>query len=252
MNKYADPVYAAKRLRRELGIDVSDAIDIECVLSKRNIRMREDPLPEGTLGACKVKGLHRLIVVSTAIKYDSQKRFTICHEIGHVELHHGTSNCNDEDLIGFRTTSDRENDANQFASIFLLPQAAVLEALKLNDISFDMADKLAEQYGISLTATLIRLVKASPDNVCLFVHAGGKILYPVRSQGCKFRPKSGGIDPDALANRLTDSKAYINGGSDGSYWFNDDLPFDDYVCTEESRYFRHLKKAITIVNINSN
>lgn len=251
MIKYTDPDYAAVSLRRELGMDDSKAADFIQVLPALNIRMREDHLVDGTLGACKVIGSHRLIVISTAIKYETQKRFTISHEVGHIVLHHGTSYCNSEDLLGFRISSDKEREANQFASAFLLPQVAVLKVLKLNDISFAMAESLAEQYDLSLTSTLIRLVKSSSDNVCLFVHSGGKIEFPVMSQGCRLRPKRGIIDPKTLANRLTDKDTILCGNSDCSYWFDDDIPFEEYNCIEESRFFRQLQKCITIINISS-
>lgn len=251
MSKLPDPDYAAIKLRHELSIDDSAAVDFGLVLPTLNIRICEESLKEGTLGACKVEGLWRLIIISTAITYEAQKRFTIAHETGHILLHHGTCYCTKDDLFGYQTIKGRENDANQFASAFLLPQTVVSQALKYKDISFDMAEKLTEQYGISLTATLIRLVKSSSDNVCLFVHSGGKIEYAIPSPGCSFRPKSGLIDECSLANRLTSGKTNINGDTNSSFWFEDNRFLEDSTCIEESRLFKNLQKTITIVNINS-
>lgn len=251
MNKLPDPDYAAIKLRHELSIGDDAPLDFNIVLPALNIRIREELLKEGTLGACKVVGLKRLVVISTAITYEVQKRFTVAHETGHILLHHGTSYCTKDDLFGYRSSKDRENDANKFASACLLPQTAVLKALRRNDISFDMAKGLAEQYGISLTSTLIRLVTLSSDNVCLFMHSGGRIDYSIRSQNCRFRPRSGNIDPDALANRLSENETKVKGDSDCSYWFDDETLFDDCTCTEESLYFRQLQKSISIINIST-
>lgn len=251
MNSFSAPEYTAIKVRNELKMVDSEPINFDVVLPLLNIRFREAALENGTLGACKVKGLQRMIVISTAITYEAQKRFTIAHEIGHIVLHHGTSYCNSDDLFEFRSKQDRETEANAFASAFLVPQSVIIKSLRLADISFDMAQALASQYNVSLTSTLIRLVKACTDTVCIFVHSNGKIKYAVKSQNCRLRPKIGMLGPDTLANRLSDTKVKIKGASDCSYWFEgDDFP-DDIVCAEESWFFRQVKETISIVNIYS-
>lgn len=249
MNNFSDSKCAAKEIRSELGIADSEAVNFGDVLSRLNIRLREVALKDGTLGACKVIGLKRMIVVSTAIVYETQKRFTMAHEIGHIVLHHGTRYCNADDLFEFRSKQDRETEANTFASAFLVPQSIIQKNLKVADISFDMAQKLAAQYNVSLTAILIRLVKECADDVCVFIHSNGKIKYVVKSQNCRLSPQTNLIDPNALANDLSDEKIKIKGDSDCSYWFVGDTLPDDIICTEESWYFRHIKETISIVNV---
>jgi Zn-dependent peptidase ImmA (M78 family) len=253
MSKHSNPEYAAISLRREYGIDDSQAIDFYHLLPALNITIRESHLPDGTLGACKVKGSHRLIVISTAIPDENPRRFTVAHETGHVILHHGTGFCSSYDIdeLGVRTATDKENDANKFAAALLLPEAVVLKELKKNDISFDMAREIANHYGASLTSTLLRLVRSSTDNVCVFLHSGGKIEFSFISPNCWLRPRSGKLSLGALANRLSESEPNVKGNVDYLDWFYEHHFFEESTCTEESRFFPRWQKTLSIINVYS-
>jgi Zn-dependent peptidase ImmA (M78 family) len=251
MIKRLDPEYTAMSLRRECGINDEQAIDFSHLLPVLNITNCEAPLPDGTLGACKVKGSHRLIVISTAIPDENQRRFTIAHETGHVLLHHGTGYCgkNDIDELGTRTTADKETEANKFAAALLLPEAVIQKELIKTDVSFTMAKDIADHYGASLTSTLIRLVRSSADSVCMFLHANGRIEFSFKSPGCMLQPRCGPISQRVHANTLSQQKPYVKDNTDYSEWFDEGYFFENSICTEESRFFPRWQKTLSIVNV---
>ena len=79
-----------------------------------------------------------------------RSRFGIAHELGHFALHIGV-------LTGDRLT---ENQANRFASAFLLPRASYLSeshrALRRTRINWDHMSELKRRWGVSKSALLYR------------------------------------------------------------------------------------------------
>lgn len=162
-----NPEWYADDLRKELGINDNSALDLDNVINALDIHLKQAPIQEGILGACKVKGLKKLIVISPDIYNNNQKRFTIAHEIGHLFIHHGVHFCRKEDFNMGINTKTKEREANQFAAQLLLPRNIVLNKLRTRDISLDIAQELSEQYEISLTSAIIRMIELSDENVAL-------------------------------------------------------------------------------------
>ena len=167
-NNLAVAEQLAVRIRKELCIPVNEAIDFSYVFQKLNIHFRKAHLSNNILGASKVEGLNRLIVVSDRESHAAQERFTTAHELGHIMLHHGYSQCKYADIYGSKTHKEKEIEANAFASAFLLPPSIVSEYARTGEVTINAAGKLCKQYDVSLTATLIALVKNSPLSVCVF------------------------------------------------------------------------------------
>ena len=235
-------------VRKELAIPIATSIDFDYVLDCLNIRYRKVCLKAGVLGASEVIGLKKLIVVSSDIGYSNRERFTIAHELGHIIMHHGYSQCKDSDIWGHRPTKWKEIEANNFASAFLLPPIAVKEKAISGDITFNMAGKLSEQYGISLTATIIALVKASPFSVCAFFQSDGRILYSVKSGGCLATPRVGPVLANVGVQKVNSKNIGYNSSCSYDCWFVEQKG-KDFDCYEETRYFPNLNHAISIVHI---
>lgn len=87
-----------------------------------------------------------------------RQRFTIAHELGHYILGHDTSKILDDK---FDKDSDKEKEANKFASELLMP----IEILK-RDLSSKKWNipSLAKRYEVSEQAMTIRLMEANLIN----------------------------------------------------------------------------------------
>jgi Zn-dependent peptidase ImmA (M78 family) len=88
--------------------------------------------------------------------------FSACHELGHLILHLGSFNLKDE-----REDTGEENEANVFASHFLMPDEAFTKYLKQSrGLSLvDQVLKIKRIFGVSYKTILIRLLqKGLTDN----------------------------------------------------------------------------------------
>jgi Zn-dependent peptidase ImmA (M78 family) len=98
-----------------------------------------------------------------------RQRFTIAHELGHLQLHKGRSlilerqmHVNFRDTTSARTSNQEEAEANRFAAELLMPQdlleialSALLAGRPLPDAAF--VAKLANRFQVSRQAMAFRL-----------------------------------------------------------------------------------------------
>jgi hypothetical protein len=201
------------------------------------------------LGACKSKGLNRLIAISSELN-GKRERFTVAHELGHLIIHYGAHYCNSEDLQMHITTKDKEGEANSFAAELLLPTSAVMRQVKNNDISFDIAEKMSKQYGMSLTATMLKLVDLCDEKITFFYQMGGIIKWSYSSSEIKLRPILGQAIAGSLAQQVSSIKTKLAGYVDPEYWF-ENIDGPDIKCFEESIYWPKYSLTLTTVRIEN-
>jgi Zn-dependent peptidase ImmA (M78 family) len=149
------------------------AVDVE-----RIIRTRHDIdvafVPNLVLGGQKLAGLYsprHLAVVVESNDIVTRRRFTMAHELGHIEIHHKAAamqplfdlgpepvsyRCTEQDLrsaIGDANRHVRETIANKFAAALLMPEGLVHEIWgKTKD-----ARECSVALGVSLESMTIRL-----------------------------------------------------------------------------------------------
>lgn len=92
---------------------------------------------------------NRPVVVRVPLKGStSRTRFDLAHELGHIVLHQGADDDTDDKL---------EEQANQFASSFLLPRVSFLrEFPKSVRISWERLIQFKKRWGVSLQAIIYR------------------------------------------------------------------------------------------------
>lgn len=91
---------------------------------------------------------------------NDRKRFTLAHELGHILMH----NSGDFPVPEYRTESVKENEANRFASEFLMPKEAIKNSLV--DLKLYKLASL-KKYWRTSKASLIRRakdLKSIPEN----------------------------------------------------------------------------------------
>jgi hypothetical protein len=113
-----------------------------------------------------------------------RQRFSIAHEIGHWELHRGQIMVCRPDEAGdlIQKTSPAEKVADRFAADLLMPSYLFRPALKMyRRLDFDIVRKIGDMFGVSLTASAIRLVGSGEHPAILLCHNQNGRRWFVRS-----------------------------------------------------------------------
>lgn len=111
-------------------------------------------LREGVAGCVWQDGEDRLIIVNGADAV-VRRRFTVAHELGHLECAHGDVTVDTQDTISGRTHDPLEVQANAFAAELLVP-AAALGAVVTQEPDLDELLVLASHFGVSTYVALFR------------------------------------------------------------------------------------------------
>lgn len=123
-----------------------------------------------------------IITVSTSLTNPERRRFSIAHELGHLELHRGSGllmSCTKDD-IQYKpniVSIDIEQEANQFASAFLMPARFVQKPFSESEPSFELIADWAKTLETSLTATAFRFTKFCSEPVAVVYSQQGIIQY---------------------------------------------------------------------------
>jgi hypothetical protein len=178
-----DPINAAERVLNDLAIcDPNDLQLLDLIAWERGALVNHGNL-YGAEGRLTVVGTQAVITVSAAIKSQQRRRFTTAHELGHFEMHHRGNQlvlCLDEDIDHWgsqRPVTDKESEANEFASALLLPERFFAPLCLAEYPSLDFVVQLADTFDVSLTATALRYSRFSDQPVAVVFSQDGKIRW---------------------------------------------------------------------------
>ncbi len=216
------PETTAESVLDRLGISSpDDLLLLKEIVYARGAILRELQL-EGA-EACLLIGPGRPIITvssSSSISHH-RRRFSIAHELGHLEMHRGTGlliNCTKRDIQdkADNTNIDTEQEANQFASAFLLPSRFVEQPFLENEPSFDIISEWATKLDTSLTATAFRFARFTPEPMAIVYSVRGIIQY--------FQPSAEflelGVFPDVKnsVGRNTEAGKLFQGVATNNHW----------------------------------
>ena len=179
-----NPIYAAERVLNELGINSPKDLErIELIAWARGALVREKHL-DGAEARLTVLGKRAVITISTTIRDPRRKRFSIAHELGHLELHRRWSSlmpCLSEDIDNWgdlrRSGADLEQEANEFAAALLLPERFLAPLCRGQDPSLDHVAELAEAFNVSLTATALRYLDFCDEPIAVVFSQDGRVKW---------------------------------------------------------------------------
>jgi Zn-dependent peptidase ImmA (M78 family) len=184
-----NPFYHAERVLNELGIrDPTDLQDLKLIAWERQAIVKEKHL-DGAEAVLTLFGSRAIITISTTVTNHQRRRFSIAHEIGHLEMHRQSSSltlCMSEDIDerGFSSSrADLEQEANQFASAFLLPEQFFAPLCQTQPPSLDHVATLADTFNVSLTATALRYLLFCEEPVAVVYSQDGYVNW---FQGSEF------------------------------------------------------------------
>lgn len=157
---------AAQELLQRAGIS-KPPIPIERIARHLGAEVRREPF-EGDLSGMLFREGDRTIVGVNSLHPRSRQRFTIAHEIGHLELHEREGIHLDRkfpivrrrDGLSSLAVEPTEIEANSFAAELLMPASMLEDDIDEADPFFEdeeLTGWLANRYDVSLQAMAIRL-----------------------------------------------------------------------------------------------
>jgi Zn-dependent peptidase ImmA (M78 family) len=126
-----------------------------------------------------------LITINSNIEYETKKRFTLAHEIGHHMMHRGQfqiHNDTDATLQYFRN-GHQESEANEFASELLMPENVFSRISDEYEFSPALLRHLAEHFKTSITSVAYRYFKYGNHPICLIYSHNNLVKYWLRPEG---------------------------------------------------------------------
>jgi Zn-dependent peptidase ImmA (M78 family) len=175
---YVSPSHKAKQILAEYGITDITTINLEDLVYARNaIIIEADGLNAD--GRTIFGDKYALIKINKSIEYSGKKRFTIAHELGHVELHKDIQPLfidNDNTLEYFKK-GHQETEANEFASELLMPEIQFKKECEGKKFSPDLLRVLSEKFKTSITSVAYKYFEHGSHPICLVYSYNNKVIY---------------------------------------------------------------------------
>ena len=180
MNK---PTYLADRILDQLHItNPQDLLLLEDIAWQRGALVREAYL-DGAEARLLGIADQAVITVSTQVTDPRRRRFSIAHELGHLERKDRGDllrSCSGEDIDCWHAKSSRakvEILANEFAAALLLPERFFAHKCTSAEPSLDLMSDLAAEFDVSLTATARRYTSFCQDPIAIVFSENGHIKW---------------------------------------------------------------------------
>jgi hypothetical protein len=215
---------------------MDDLLLLKEIVHARGAILRELQLEGAEARLLTGPGRPIIAVSSSPFISHHRRRFSIAHELGHLELHRGTRlliNCTKRDIQDKpeNTNIDTEQEANKFAAAFLMPARFVEKPFTDCEPSFDIISEWSAKLVTSLTATAFRFVRFTPEPIAVVYSVQGIIQYFQSS--AEFMEL--GVFPDVKnpVGTETDAKKLFQSGNTKNQWR----------VTRASEWFRENKTA---------
>jgi hypothetical protein len=150
--------------------DRADLRQLEDIAWERGVLVRDAPIV-GAEARLAVVGRRGVITVSSAVHHRQRRRFAVAHELGHFEMHKGSSG-----LLR------RESEANEFASHLLVPDRFSAPMMKGVPPNLDVVRDLAEKFDVSLTAAAIAYMRVCNEACAVVYSKSGFARWFARSK----------------------------------------------------------------------
>ena len=122
---------------------------------------------------------HWLMMYNDQVKLE-RINFTLAHEFGHYLLHRDEKvkfECSDKDLLNFYDYTQREIEANNFASQLLMPTHDFRKQINDNEFNFELMDHCTNRYQVSLSAAMLKWIEFTSKRAMMVVSRDGFILW---------------------------------------------------------------------------
>lgn len=249
------PEVVANEVLDELKIySPEDLLLLDQIAYARGAIVREDRLAGAEARITYLPG-NSVITVSSLISSPERRRFSVCHELGHLEMHRGLFLCSETD-IGDQISGQAENQegqANQFASAFLLPARLVGNIFAKNVPTFDLIKEISRDFQMSLTATALRMTRFSREPVAVVYSEAGRISWFEGTDDFHsleiFVDVRAPVNSMTNAGRLFDGKEIREGCREvpAKYWLKEGRYRADATIKESSLHMPNYNSVLTLL-----
>lgn len=146
----------ARLLIKEFGLTALP-VDVEAILKARGAVVKRHTIKE--IDYAVTFFYKSRFYVSVNVCNPGRDRWSLAHELGHIELGHYRTYDLDtlaEDRLTEKERKTLDREADVFARDLLMPAAWVRSAVG-GPARFEMIDQLAEKFGVSWEAMMIRM-----------------------------------------------------------------------------------------------
>lgn len=161
----------AEKLLWQYGVRDASHIDLEAIANYRGAEVVYRPMC-GCAARLVTANDKAIISVDTG-SYPRRQRFSLAHELAHwiCDKERGSFRCANED-IGPQNAEAKnvEAYANGFASQLVLPSFLVDPWLEGKRVNLDTAKALGDHFGVSLTASAIKIARRAQAQTCVACH----------------------------------------------------------------------------------
>lgn len=168
----------ARRFVQTAGISAIP-VDLDLYVSKLAGKVSLDALDPGEAGYTMVTGAGPLITINEMDR-PTRRRFTVCHEIGHLVLGLPSEHGHGPNW-SYARRSPNEVCCDVFAAELLLPVAFFTPLARSLAPDFDAVEELGAKFFASREATASRLAATSRLACGYVLSEGGKVRHMVRS-----------------------------------------------------------------------
>lgn len=237
----------ARRFVQEAGI-TQIPVDLSRYLEKVSGKISLDVLDPSEAGYTMVTRKGPLITIN-ALDRAARRRFTQCHEIGHLVLELPSEHSHGPEW-SYAKRPASEVCCDVFAAELLLPASFFMALAKNMPLDFDTVDELRSKFFASREATASRLAATSKLACGYLLSEGGKVQHLVRSPALRnanawiARGTSLPLGSAAHALRAGTSQS----GSEmcsGDVWFDG---WQDIELSESSVYISDYDQTLTLLH----
>ena len=229
---------AANELLNSLGWSKPGDLSLNEIAFASNAYVKESDL-EGSDGRILMNDDNAIITIDSKVSFEPRKKFILAHEIGHLTLHKGMSKLfsdTDKTLNEWYANGKQEIEANQFASELLMPSDLFRFKVNGNGMDLDLIRDIADFFGTSQTATLLKYRDLGDFPVSIIYMEKGIIKWKAESSDfpLKFlqygsKVPEGSAAGDFFNGQGLEDKPVLVDALD---WFPEDFKIEDHLKTE--------------------
>ena len=237
----------ARRFVRDAGIS-SVPVDLGLYVAKVAGKVSLDVLDPGEAGYTMVTSAGPLITINESDRA-TRRRFTLCHEIGHLVLGLPSEHGHGPDW-SYAKRPPNEVCCDVFAAELLLPIEFFTPLARALAPDFDAVDDLRVKFFASREATASRLAATSRLACGYVLSEGGKVRHMVRSPALRdargWVPTGTPLPVGSAAAALRDGNSRSGSATySGDIWFEN---WRDVELSESSVFIPEYDQTLTLLH----